>query len=89
MGHYRTQRIKVNTKGGLLAAFECAKDHAGETLITLQRKTGVTTYILKPWTESHSSGAQQWTTVYWTDFNKAINQARAQIHRTKAADLLG
>lgn len=40
----KKQKIKVNTKGGLLAAFECAKGYYGPTVIKLFNHT----YTLSP-----------------------------------------
>lgn len=44
----KEQNITVNTKGGLIAAFECAKDFLGKTNIKLIRRSGITEYILDP-----------------------------------------
>lgn len=53
----RKQKITVDTKGGLLAAFECAIcDIPGETFITeitLLRKSGKTTWRIDSW-RSHT-----------------------------------
>ena len=45
----KVQRIKVNKKGQLLAAFECAKEVSVPTEIELTRKTGITMFKLLPY----------------------------------------
>ena len=42
----KEQKITINTKGGLLAAFECVRDYHGNTHITVKRKSGETKYNL-------------------------------------------
>ena len=44
----KQQRITVNTKGGLLAAFECAKGVRLSTIITLKTKSKTIIFNLSP-----------------------------------------
>lgn len=45
----KVQKIKVNTKGGLLAAIECARGVLlSDTEIALHRKSGVTALTIHP-----------------------------------------
>lgn len=77
----RTQKITVNTKGGLIAALECAKDYLGPTDIRLNRKHGVTFYKLRPNTSGYKT--------YADDYIKGLNTMRKRLRRMKAKDLLG
>ena len=77
----KSQRIKVNTKGGLLAAFECAKMYgyfeksAPDTIITLTRKTGESRYIIY--------GELQ----HWAG-HKYIRKAQTNVRKIPAKELL-
>lgn len=73
----KNQLIRVNTKKGLLVAFECAKDFPGTTKITLVRKTGETVYKLYPNSYSGLLG-----------FNQRIQKAKSKIKRTHVKYLL-
>jgi hypothetical protein len=89
----KDQLIRVNTKKGLLVAFECAKDFPGDTKITLVRKTGETIYILRPFsykkyeTELHPKYLKQFEGSEFL-FNSKIEKAKNKIRQTKAEDLL-
>jgi hypothetical protein len=73
----KNQFIRVNTKKGLLAGFECAKDFPGTTEITLVRKSNETIYKLYPNKYSGLKG-----------FNEYIQKAKGKIKQTKACYLL-
>jgi len=77
----RTQKITVNTKGGLLAAFECARNYPYGTEVNLIRKSGTTKSILKPM----KADRYRWD---FNSFDKAINKAKKKIRRISAAELL-
>jgi hypothetical protein len=89
----KDQMIRVNTKKGLLVAFECAKDFPGDTKITLVRKTGETVYILRPFSyEKYENRIHPKFLVHLKDanlkFNSKIEKAKNKIRQTKAKDLL-
>ena len=76
----RPQKIIVNTKGGLMAAIECAKDYFGPTDIQLNRKSGITIYHLEP----HIRDTKQpdgW-------YIRGLNTMRRRIRKIKAKELL-
>jgi hypothetical protein len=89
----KNQLIRVNTKKGLLVAFECAKDFPGDTKITLVRKTGETVYILRPFSyEKYENRVHPKYLIYLKDvnlkFNSKIEKAKKKINRIKVKDLL-
>jgi hypothetical protein len=89
----KDQLIRVNTKKGLLVAFECAKDFPGDTKITLVRKSGETVYILRPFSwGKYENRVHPKYLVYLKDanlkFNSKIEKAKNKIRQTKAKDLL-
>ena len=76
----RSQKIVVNTKGGFMAAIECAKDYFGPTDITLNRKSGITIYHLRP----HPTDTKQpdgW-------YIRGLNMMKRRIRSIKAKELL-
>jgi len=90
----KKQRIRVNTKGGLLAAFECARCPIDsvvrsesptedfciiDTEITLERRTGITIYDVK-WSPELTSG------MFIGDIR--INSAKREIRKIPARGLL-
>lgn len=87
----KNQKIRVNTKQGLIAAFECAKDFPRTTKITLIRKSGETLYEIRPY-PVNSYYAQNFSYIYGTqtriNFHKKIKQVQTKIRQTKAIDLL-
>jgi hypothetical protein len=89
----KNQIIRVNTKKGLLAGFECAKDFPGTTEITLVRKTGETIYKLRPFNSTYYAQFLPFKKVYEfkgseRKFNLFIENSKSKIKRTKATDLL-
>ena len=74
----KAQKITVTTKGGLLAAFECAKDYYGPTHIAIKRKLKDGLIILSP------SGNSVDTKTYI----KNITAAKKKIRRISAKELL-
>lgn len=85
----KAQRIKVNTKGGLLAAFECAKDYCGPTNIELKRFSGETIFNIKPGEYNSKDKVfpyyRCWSQKVWNSF---INKAKSKIRKIPAKELL-
>ena len=72
------QKIKVNTKGGLLSAFECAKSVHMPTIIILVTKSKEIIFVL------HYSKS----ILSILEYNKSIERAKRNIRRIPAKDLL-
>jgi hypothetical protein len=69
----KKQKMVVNTKKGLITAFECCRNSPAWSRIILIRKSGKPIeWLIKPFPE-----------------NKSINSAKAAIRKIKAAELLG
>lgn len=90
----KNQFIRVNTKKGLLAGFECAKDFPGTTEITLVRKSGETKYYLRPFSiDDYIPFFAYNKLISYPEntkdkFNQFIQKAKGKIKQTKACYLL-
>lgn len=91
----KNQKIRVNTKKGLIVAFECAKNFPGTTEITLVRKSGESIYKVRPFDIKYYindlpyiiliSFPKQKTK---NNFNRFIQKTQNKIKQIKATDLL-
>jgi hypothetical protein len=97
------QKIVVNTKGGLIAAFECAINGDPdvdllETQITLIRATGKTVYNLKCGFDYRYRTQRKWTqygirevtvcTISKSSQPRRSTRAKARIRKIPAKELL-
>lgn len=73
----KAQSIRVSTKGGLIAAFECHKDSLYQTEITLVRQTGITKFWMPAMINCDL-----------ITHNKAINKLKAKVRKIPAKELL-
>ena len=87
----KEQRIRVNTKGGLLTAFECCKDFCGITNIILVRSTGESEYIIRYNFDVLILNISKIHVTSEEVFNKWvqwINKAKSKIRKIPAKELL-